>query len=204
MVGPHYNPAAGVMWLQYLLNLLCGCCVLGNVNWLALYPAAFPFMTSVMGFHCIWLFLNWMLCNSAFFMKTFMFSSFFHFRFFFIDLFYLVHSNAYKFCLVIPKHLSGYIFEEYANASAFRSNGLSHSWSERIPDTKHISDICENGRPRSNSWQGSDQRSESKTWLLGPCKDVFFPISHSALLPTKSFRREASCLLCYWNLLHGK
>eukprot|EP00069_Balaena_mysticetus_P014167 bmy_22243T0 len=34
-----------------------------------------------------------------------------------------------------------------------RSNGLSHSWSERIPDTKHISDICENGRPRSNSWQ---------------------------------------------------
>ncbi|XP_039235686.1 disintegrin and metalloproteinase domain-containing protein 22 isoform X7 [Pipra filicauda] len=36
-----------------------------------------------------------------------------------------------------------------------RSNGLSHSWSERIPDTKHISDICENGRPRSNSWQGN-------------------------------------------------
>lgn len=37
-----------------------------------------------------------------------------------------------------------------------RSNGLSHSWSERIPDAKHISDICENGRPRSNSWQGSE------------------------------------------------
>uniref|UniRef100_A0A8C6LIX0 ADAM metallopeptidase domain 22 n=1 Tax=Nothobranchius furzeri TaxID=105023 RepID=A0A8C6LIX0_NOTFU len=37
----------------------------------------------------------------------------------------------------------------------FLSNGLSHSWSERIPDAKHISDICENGRPRSNSWQGS-------------------------------------------------
>lgn len=36
-----------------------------------------------------------------------------------------------------------------------RSNGLSHSWSERIPDAKHISDICENGRPRSNSWQGT-------------------------------------------------
>ncbi|XP_061119610.1 disintegrin and metalloproteinase domain-containing protein 22 isoform X3 [Conger conger] len=36
-----------------------------------------------------------------------------------------------------------------------RSNGLSHSWSERIPDAKHISDICENGRPRSNSWQGN-------------------------------------------------
>uniref|UniRef100_A0AAX7U1E3 ADAM metallopeptidase domain 22 n=1 Tax=Astatotilapia calliptera TaxID=8154 RepID=A0AAX7U1E3_ASTCA len=38
---------------------------------------------------------------------------------------------------------------------AFRSNGLSHSWSERIPDAKHITDICENGRPRSNSWQGN-------------------------------------------------
>ncbi|XP_042635635.1 disintegrin and metalloproteinase domain-containing protein 22 isoform X15 [Catharus ustulatus] len=37
----------------------------------------------------------------------------------------------------------------------YKSNGLSHSWSERIPDTKHISDICENGRPRSNSWQGN-------------------------------------------------
>uniref|UniRef100_A0A8D3DVX6 ADAM metallopeptidase domain 22 n=1 Tax=Scophthalmus maximus TaxID=52904 RepID=A0A8D3DVX6_SCOMX len=37
----------------------------------------------------------------------------------------------------------------------FRSNGMSHSWSERIPDAKHISDICENGRPRSNSWQGN-------------------------------------------------
>ncbi|KAG8518979.1 Disintegrin and metalloproteinase domain-containing protein 22, partial [Galemys pyrenaicus] len=38
------------------------------------------------------------------------------------------------------------------NISLFcsRSNGLSHSWSERIPDTKHISDICENGRPRRN------------------------------------------------------
>lgn len=42
----------------------------------------------------------------------------------------------------------------------YRSNGLSHSWSERIPDAKHISDICENGRPRSNSWQGSTQISE--------------------------------------------
>ncbi|XP_030225616.1 disintegrin and metalloproteinase domain-containing protein 22 isoform X1 [Gadus morhua] len=46
----------------------------------------------------------------------------------------------------------------------FRSNGLSHSWSERIPDAKHISDICENGRPRSNSWQGnlSGQRKKMK------------------------------------------
>uniref|UniRef100_A0AAQ5XMU3 ADAM metallopeptidase domain 22 n=1 Tax=Amphiprion ocellaris TaxID=80972 RepID=A0AAQ5XMU3_AMPOC len=40
-------------------------------------------------------------------------------------------------------------------AWCFKSNGLSHSWSERIPDAKHISDICENGRPRSNSWQGN-------------------------------------------------
>ncbi|XP_058441022.1 disintegrin and metalloproteinase domain-containing protein 22 isoform X8 [Marmota monax] len=40
-------------------------------------------------------------------------------------------------------------------AWGYKSNGLSHSWSERIPDTKHISDICENGRPRSNSWQGN-------------------------------------------------
>ncbi|XP_036259702.1 disintegrin and metalloproteinase domain-containing protein 22 isoform X3 [Molothrus ater] len=43
----------------------------------------------------------------------------------------------------------------YKNYRRQRSNGLSHSWSERIPDTKHISDICENGRPRSNSWQGN-------------------------------------------------
>uniref|UniRef100_A0A8C9TI42 ADAM metallopeptidase domain 22 n=1 Tax=Scleropages formosus TaxID=113540 RepID=A0A8C9TI42_SCLFO len=42
-----------------------------------------------------------------------------------------------------------------ASSSKKRSNGLSHSWSERIPDAKHISDICENGRPRSNSWQGN-------------------------------------------------
>ncbi|XP_033914558.3 disintegrin and metalloproteinase domain-containing protein 22-like isoform X3 [Acipenser ruthenus] len=42
-----------------------------------------------------------------------------------------------------------------ASSSKKRSNGLSHSWSERIPDSKNISDICENGRPRSNSWQGN-------------------------------------------------
>ncbi|XP_023844373.1 disintegrin and metalloproteinase domain-containing protein 22-like isoform X4 [Salvelinus sp. IW2-2015] len=49
-------------------------------------------------------------------------------------------------------------------SSKKRSNGLSHSWSERIPDAKHISDICENGRPRSNSWQGnlSGNRKKSK------------------------------------------
>ncbi|KAG2465015.1 ADA22 protein, partial [Polypterus senegalus] len=40
-------------------------------------------------------------------------------------------------------------------AWGYKSNGLSHSWSERIPDSKHISDVCENGRPRSNSWQGN-------------------------------------------------
>ncbi|XP_040290463.1 disintegrin and metalloproteinase domain-containing protein 22 isoform X3 [Bufo bufo] len=42
----------------------------------------------------------------------------------------------------------------YKNYRRERSNGLSHSWSERIPDTKHVSEVCENGRPRSNSWQG--------------------------------------------------
>lgn len=53
-----------------------------------------------------------------------------------------------------------------------RSNGLSHSWSERIPDTKHISDICENGRPRSNSWQGKCEPlywSQWKPLLLSEC-----------------------------------
>ncbi|XP_077346998.1 disintegrin and metalloproteinase domain-containing protein 22 isoform X2 [Lithobates pipiens] len=50
------------------------------------------------------------------------------------------------------------------NISLFcrRSNGLSHSWSERIPDTKHVSDVCENGRPRSNSWQGNISSSRKK------------------------------------------
>ncbi|XP_067869103.1 disintegrin and metalloproteinase domain-containing protein 22 isoform X2 [Heterodontus francisci] len=42
-----------------------------------------------------------------------------------------------------------------ASSSKKRSNGLSHSWSERIPHEKHIPDVCENGRPRSNSWQGN-------------------------------------------------
>lgn len=126
-----------------------------------------------------------MSCNSAFFMKTLMFSSFFHFRFIYF-LFILMYSNAQKFCLVLPEHLSDVFFEQYVNTSNFRSNGLSHSWSERIPDTKHISDICENGRPRSNSWQGSEQSSKSKTCILGTYKKVFFPISSSALLPAKS------------------
>ncbi|XP_031432575.1 disintegrin and metalloproteinase domain-containing protein 22 isoform X2 [Clupea harengus] len=48
-----------------------------------------------------------------------------------------------------------------ASSSKKRSNGLSHSWSERIPDAKH-SDICENGRPRSNSWQGNVSGSRRK------------------------------------------
>ncbi|XP_056375116.1 disintegrin and metalloproteinase domain-containing protein 22 isoform X8 [Hyla sarda] len=50
----------------------------------------------------------------------------------------------------------------YKNYRRERSNGLSHSWSERIPDTKHGSDVCENGRPRSNSWQGNISSSRKK------------------------------------------
>ncbi|XP_042329042.1 disintegrin and metalloproteinase domain-containing protein 22 isoform X3 [Sceloporus undulatus] len=43
----------------------------------------------------------------------------------------------------------------YRNYRRQRSNGLSHSWSERIQDAKNHSEICQNGRPRSNSWQGN-------------------------------------------------
>ncbi|XP_063777590.1 disintegrin and metalloproteinase domain-containing protein 22 isoform X7 [Pseudophryne corroboree] len=50
----------------------------------------------------------------------------------------------------------------YKNYRRERSNGMSHSWSERIPDTKHVSDVCENGRPRSNSWQGNISSSRKK------------------------------------------
>ncbi|CAH2282358.1 disintegrin and metallo ase domain-containing 22 isoform X2 [Pelobates cultripes] len=71
------------------------------------------------------------------------------------------------------------------NISLFcrRSNGLSHSWSERIPDTKHVSDVCENGRPRSNSWQGNISSSKKK--LRGK---RFRPRSNSTetLSPAKS------------------
>ncbi|XP_075443576.1 disintegrin and metalloproteinase domain-containing protein 22 isoform X2 [Ascaphus truei] len=71
------------------------------------------------------------------------------------------------------------------NISLFcrRSNGLSHSWSERIPDTKHVSDVCENGRPRSNSWQGNISVSKKK--LRGK---RFRPRSNSTetLSPAKS------------------
>uniref|UniRef100_A0A6Q2XTA6 ADAM metallopeptidase domain 22 n=1 Tax=Esox lucius TaxID=8010 RepID=A0A6Q2XTA6_ESOLU len=70
-------------------------------------------------------------------------------------------------------------------SSKKRSNGLSHSWSERIPDTKKISDICENGRPRSNSWQGnlSGNRKKSKG-------KKFRPRSNS----TDEFLTVPSCL----------
>ncbi|XP_077124404.1 disintegrin and metalloproteinase domain-containing protein 22 isoform X6 [Ranitomeya variabilis] len=71
----------------------------------------------------------------------------------------------------------------YKNYRRERSNGLSHSWSERIPDTKHVSDVCENGRPRSNSWQGNLSSSRKK--LRGK---RFRPRSNSTetLSPSKS------------------
>uniref|UniRef100_A0A4W5RQ16 ADAM metallopeptidase domain 22 n=1 Tax=Hucho hucho TaxID=62062 RepID=A0A4W5RQ16_9TELE len=68
-------------------------------------------------------------------------------------------------------------------SSKKRSNGLSHSWSERIPDAKHISEICENGRPRSNSWQGnlSGNRKKSKGKKFRPRSN-----STETLSPAKS------------------
>uniref|UniRef100_A0A7N6AG92 ADAM metallopeptidase domain 22 n=1 Tax=Anabas testudineus TaxID=64144 RepID=A0A7N6AG92_ANATE len=51
--------------------------------------------------------------------------------------------------------VTAWCYKSYKQRRYVESNGLSHSWSERIPDAKHISDICENGRPRSNSWQGN-------------------------------------------------
>ncbi|XP_018124628.1 disintegrin and metalloproteinase domain-containing protein 22-like isoform X3 [Xenopus laevis] len=71
----------------------------------------------------------------------------------------------------------------YKNYRRERSNGMSHSWSERIPDTKHVSDVCENGRPRSNSWQGNVSSSKKK--LRGK---RFRPRSNSTetLSPAKS------------------
>ncbi|XP_040290465.1 disintegrin and metalloproteinase domain-containing protein 22 isoform X5 [Bufo bufo] len=71
----------------------------------------------------------------------------------------------------------------YKNYRRERSNGLSHSWSERIPDTKHVSEVCENGRPRSNSWQGNISSSRKK--LRGK---RFRPRSNSTetLSPAKS------------------
>nr|XP_027811908.1 disintegrin and metalloproteinase domain-containing protein 22 isoform X1 [Marmota flaviventris] len=71
----------------------------------------------------------------------------------------------------------------YKNYREQRSNGLSHSWSERIPDTKHISDICENGRPRSNSWQGNvgDNRKKIRGKRFRPRSN-----STETLSPAKS------------------
>ncbi|KAF7475539.1 Hypothetical predicted protein [Marmota monax] len=68
-------------------------------------------------------------------------------------------------------------------AWGYKSNGLSHSWSERIPDTKHISDICENGRPRSNSWQGNvgDNRKKIRGKRFRPRSN-----STETLSPAKS------------------
>uniref|UniRef100_A0A7N8XWZ6 ADAM metallopeptidase domain 22 n=1 Tax=Mastacembelus armatus TaxID=205130 RepID=A0A7N8XWZ6_9TELE len=72
----------------------------------------------------------------------------------------------------------------------YKSNGLSHSWSERIPDAKHVTDICENGRPRSNSWQGNlsgnrkklkgkkfRARSNSTEYLTPRSKTEFYDVT---------------------------
>ncbi|TSK20196.1 Disintegrin and metalloproteinase domain-containing protein 22 [Bagarius yarrelli] len=87
---------------------------------------------------------------------------------------YLSHLQIYTSIPSISQNISQF---------AFRSNGLSHSWSERIPDAKHISDICENGRPRSNSWQGNISGNRRK--LKGK---KFRPRSNSTetLSPAKS------------------
>uniref|UniRef100_A0A8C6LL47 ADAM metallopeptidase domain 22 n=1 Tax=Nothobranchius furzeri TaxID=105023 RepID=A0A8C6LL47_NOTFU len=86
-------------------------------------------------------------------------------------------------------------------SSKKRSNGLSHSWSERIPDAKHISDICENGRPRSNSWQGnlSGNRKKLKgkkfretTQVLTVSPAVFLRTLSPAKSPTSSTGSIAS------------
>ncbi|XP_069770379.1 disintegrin and metalloproteinase domain-containing protein 22 [Narcine bancroftii] len=65
----------------------------------------------------------------------------------------------------------------------YKSNGLSHSWSERIPDEKHIPDVCENGRPRSNSWQGNlvGNRKKNKGRKFRPRSN-----STETLSPSKS------------------
>nr|XP_033787135.1 disintegrin and metalloproteinase domain-containing protein 22 isoform X1 [Geotrypetes seraphini] len=82
--------------------------------------------------------------------------------------------------LVLVLGITGWGYRNYRKE---RSNGMSHSWSERIPDTKHISDIYENGRPRSNSWQGNIGGNRKK--LRGK---RFRPRSNSTetLSPTKS------------------
>uniref|UniRef100_A0A8C9TXI3 ADAM metallopeptidase domain 22 n=1 Tax=Scleropages formosus TaxID=113540 RepID=A0A8C9TXI3_SCLFO len=73
-----------------------------------------------------------------------------------------------------------------ASSSKKRSNGLSHSWSERIPDAKHISDICENGRPRSNSWQGEAFGNSIVQTKHRPGNSVLVQDTHLTLSPAKS------------------
>uniref|UniRef100_A0A8B9L4F0 ADAM metallopeptidase domain 22 n=1 Tax=Astyanax mexicanus TaxID=7994 RepID=A0A8B9L4F0_ASTMX len=72
------------------------------------------------------------------------------------------------------------------SSSKKRSNGLSHSWSERIPDAKHISDICENGRPRSNSWQGNGNRRKMKGKKFRPRSNSTENVVTGTLSPAKS------------------
>ncbi|XP_038653926.1 disintegrin and metalloproteinase domain-containing protein 22 isoform X3 [Scyliorhinus canicula] len=78
-----------------------------------------------------------------------------------------------------------------ASSSKKRSNGLSHSWSERIPDEKHIPDVCENGRPRSNSWQGNlgANRKKNKGRKFRPrsnSTEYPSPATSRTLSPSKS------------------
>ncbi|XP_052351440.1 disintegrin and metalloproteinase domain-containing protein 22-like isoform X1 [Oncorhynchus keta] len=90
-------------------------------------------------------------------------------------------SNLQIYTLSFPPSIAS--ISQNISLFAFRSNGLSHSWSERIPDAKHISDICENGRPRSNSWQGnlSGNRKKSKGKKFRPRSN-----STETLSPAKS------------------
>uniref|UniRef100_A0A8K9Y7C0 ADAM metallopeptidase domain 22 n=1 Tax=Oncorhynchus mykiss TaxID=8022 RepID=A0A8K9Y7C0_ONCMY len=90
-------------------------------------------------------------------------------------------SNLQMYTLSFPPSIAS--ISQNISLFAFRSNGLSHSWSERIPDAKHISDICENGRPRSNSWQGnlSGNRKKSKGKKFRPRSN-----STETLSPAKS------------------
>nr|XP_046188290.1 disintegrin and metalloproteinase domain-containing protein 22-like [Oncorhynchus gorbuscha] len=92
-------------------------------------------------------------------------------------------SNLQIYTLSFPPSIAS--ISQNISLFAFRSNGLSHSWSERIPDAKHISDICENGRPRSNSWQGnlSGNRKKSKG-------KKFRPRSNSTEYLTPRFQTE--------------
>ncbi|XP_062983266.1 disintegrin and metalloproteinase domain-containing protein 22 isoform X4 [Elgaria multicarinata webbii] len=72
-----------------------------------------------------------------------------------------------------------------ASSTKKRSNGLSHSWSERIQDAKNLSDICQNGRPRSNSWQGNIGGNRKK--VKGK---RFRPRSNSTEYLSPWFKRE--------------